>query len=360
MQTILAIDGMGGDNAPNAVLGGLSLAAQKFPHVHFLLFGIQDVVGPLLSDYPDLASVVTLVPCTDVVEAHTKPSVAIRGLKDSTMRRAIMAVREGKAAGVVSSGNTGALMALTKILLGTLEGIDRPAIGGLIPTIDGPRVMLDLGANTEITSENYAQFAVMGVAFARAALSKDDPTVGLLNIGSEDMKGHRSIRDAHQLMKDSGLFPQYVGFIEGNDIAGGRVDVIVSDGFTGNVALKTMEGTAKLLTHFLKDGARQTLLSKLGCLLARGAFDYLKEKLDPRLYNGAPFLGVKGISVKSHGGADAIGFANAVSIAIQLIDGQMNKRICEEIQQVAGTMADLIESSQSFPELHHQTGFLPS
>ncbi len=343
MGIVLSIDGMGGDQAPAMVVEAVSRVAHEYPSVRFHVYGPRDTLEPLSLRF-NLPSHCSLFHAPEIITADTKPSAAVRGFKDSSMRRAVLAVREGHADGVISAGNTGAYMALSKLMLGTLDGIDRPALGSLVPTVNGSKVMLDLGANVEVSAENYLQFALMGMTLARIELGVEEPTIGLLNIGSEELKGHATLKLVHQVMKESSLFPGFKGFIEGDDIAKGSVDVIVTDGFTGNVALKTMEGTARLLGLFLKEGIDRSLLSKTGALLAKGAFDYLKNKVDPRLYNGAPFLGLKGVSVKSHGGMDAEGFASALKVAIHMIENKFNEKIQKGLARIPH---DLLVSQES-------------
>jgi glycerol-3-phosphate acyltransferase PlsX len=253
------------------------------------------------------------------------------------MRLACDAVRQGLAAGVVSAGNTGALMAIAKFVLKTLPGIDRPAIASFFPTMRGESVMLDLGANVQCDTENLVQFAVMGNVFARTVLGNLHPTIGLLNVGSEDLKGHETIREASNILRNTSLPGDFHGFVEGDDIAKGTVDVIVTDGFTGNIALKTIEGTAKLYSEFLRQTFRSSLLAKLGYLLARPALRGLRVRTDPRRYNGAIFLGLNGIAVKSHGGADALGFANAIGVAVDMIVHGAIEKMKEDFARLSDT-----------------------
>jgi glycerol-3-phosphate acyltransferase PlsX len=253
-----------------------------------------------------------------VVRADEKPSIALRSGRNSSMRLAIDAVKQGDAQGVVSAGNTGALMGMSKFVLKTLPGIDRPAIGGLFPTLKGETVMLDLGANVHCDAGNLIDFAVMGTAFARVVLGLEAPTYGLLNVGSEEIKGHEALHEASTFLREAGLPGKFVGFIEGDDIAKGTVDVVVTDGFTGNIALKTAEGTAKMVNEYVRRSFRSSVMAGFGYLMARSALNKLRVRIDPRRYNGAVFLGLNGIAVKSHGGTDAMGFANAVGVAIDL------------------------------------------
>src|SRR5579875_671446 len=296
---------MGGDRAPAIVLKGAEIALQRFPNVDFLLFGAEDKVRPLLARLPNLSRTARLCHTSEMVPADAKPSLALRTARRSSMRLALDAVAEGRADGMVSAGNTGALMAMAKFVLKTLPGIERPAIASLFPTGVGETVVLDLGANVECDAANLVQFALMGDVFARTVLGLPAPSVALLNVGAEDLKGNA----AAELR--TGLVPvQFYGFVEGDDIPRGTVDVVVTDGFTGNVALKMAEGTARLFGDFLESAFRHSLLARIGYLFARGALKKLRLRLDPRRYNGAIFLGLAGIAVKSHGSTDALGFAN--------------------------------------------------
>jgi phosphate acyltransferase len=318
-KVTLALDAMGGDRAPAAIIDGADLAAERFPDANFLLFGDEKAVAPLVARRPRLAARASLFHTEDVVHSDDRPSLALRAGRRSSMRLAIDAVADGRADGVVSAGNTGALMAMSKFVLKMLPGIDRPAIASFCPTARGESVMLDLGANVECDADNLVQFALMGHVFARTVLGLVAPTVGLLNIGAEELKGNDAVREASARLRD-GLVPiRFHGFIEGDDIGAGTVDVVVTDGFTGNVALKAMEGTAKLYSEFLRGAFRNSLMARLGYLFARRALGKLRSRVDPRRYNGAMFLGLGGIAVKSHGGTDAFGFANAVGLAVDMI-----------------------------------------
>jgi phosphate acyltransferase len=322
----IALDAMGGDQAPGMVVKGAEIALQRHPEAHFLLFGAEDEVGPLLAKAPRLANAVTLHPTSEVVADDAKPSLALRTGRQSSMRLAIDAVADGRADGVVSAGNTGALMAIAKFGLKMLPGIDRPAIASFFPTRRGESVMLDLGANVECDAENLVQFALMGDIFARTVLGLVEPTVGLLNVGSEDLKGNDAVRGASARLREAVMPIRFYGFIEGDDIAAGTVDVVVTDGFTGNVAVKTAEGTAKLFSEFLETVFRHSLSARIGYLFARGALRKLRMRSDPRRYNGAIFLGLGGIAVKSHGSTDAFGFANAIGVAIDMrVNGVLDK-----------------------------------
>jgi glycerol-3-phosphate acyltransferase PlsX len=322
----IALDAMGGDRAPEIVLRGADIALERYPAAQFLLFGVESKIAPLLAQLPRVAKVAELHHTDEVVASDDKPSQALRAGRATSMRLAIDAVADGRADCVVSAGNTGALMAIAKFALKTLPGIDRPAIATFFPTIRGESVMLDLGANIECDAENLVQFALMGDAFARSVLGIVEPTVGLLNVGSEDLKGNDAVRSAAARLR-GGLTPiRFHGFIEGDDIGAGTVDVIVTDGFTGNVALKTAEGMAKLLTEGLRSSFRHSPMARIGYIFARGALRKFRERFDPRRYNGAMFLGLRGIAVKSHGSADAFGFANAIGVAIDMkLNGFLEK-----------------------------------
>ena len=322
----IALDAMGGDRAPDMVLEGADIALERHPDVRFLIFGAEPQIRPLLAKLPRLAQAATLHHTDEVVLDDAKPSQALRSGRQSSMRMAIEAVADGRADGVVSAGNTGALMAIAKFVLKTLPGIDRPAIATFYPTRRGESVMLDLGANVECDAENLVQFALMGDVFARTVLGFLQPTVGLLNVGSEDLKGNDAVRAAASRLRDGTIPIRFHGFVEGDDIPAGTVDVVVTDGFTGNVALKTVEGTAKLFSESLRAAFQHSTLARIGYLLARGALKKLAARIDPRRYNGAMFLGLGGIAVKSHGSTDAFGFANAVGVAIDMkVNGFLEK-----------------------------------
>lgn len=331
MSITLAIDTMGGDSAPQIVFEGIKEASKIFNDLKFLLFGPEPELRKWLDNDPSLQSICEIFHAEEKVTSETTISIALRGLKQSSMRLAILAVSEGRAQGVVSAGNTGAYMALSKLILRTLEGIHRPAIAGILPNLKGQSVVMDLGANIEVSAENLVQFCLMGTIFARNVLKIENPSVGLLNIGQEDLKGHEKIKLAQQLLKSNPVIKNFYGFIEGDDISYGTTDVVVTDGFTGNVALKAIEGTAKLLTRFMREEIEKSFLSRCGALLAYPAFNALKKKLDPQTYNGAPFLGLQGIAVKSHGAANGVGFASAISVAYNLIKNELNHKITSDI-----------------------------
>ena len=331
---------MGGDYAPEIVLKGAALARERYPNAHFLLFGDNAKLKPLLDADPGLAACCTVHHTDQVITGDTKPSQAIRQGRQSSMWKAIESVKNGEAAGVVSAGNTGALMAMSKIIMRMLPGIDRPAICSLFPTRLGETVMLDLGANSQCDARNLVEFAVMGECFARAILGLERPSVGLLNIGSEEVKGTDELRKAAQILRSSHLGMEFKGFIEGDDITMGTVDVVVTDGFTGNVALKTAEGTAKLVTGFLKTAIQSSWLAKFGMIFAKPVISQVMARMDARRYNGALFVGLNGVVVKSHGGTDAVGFANAIGVAVDMIARDLNRRIGEELASIAAEQSE--------------------
>lgn len=334
IQAPIALDAMGGDNAPECVIRGAEMALIRHPGIRFLIFGDIEKIEPLIKSRPALITACEIVHTSHVISGEDKPSAALRRGKSSSMWLAIDSVKEGRTCAVVSAGNTGALMAISKLVLRTLPGVSRPAIAALFPTLRGECVMLDLGANVESNAGDLYRFAIMGDAFARAVLGLSRPKIGLLNVGSEDLKGRASIKEACAMLKDSRLSLNFHGFIEGNDIAAGTVDVVVTDGFTGNIALKTAEGAARLIRTYLRDAFNSSPVAKLGGLLASGALGGVKDKLDDRKRNGAMFLGLAGIAVKSHGGADAYSFCNAISVAVELVAHRINDRIIDELGNI--------------------------
>ncbi len=336
----IALDGMGGDRAPEIVVGGAAEALIRYPQVRFLLFGDQPRLEPLVARFARLKDRCEIRHTDQAISSVEKPSVALRKGRQSSMRLAIDSVAAGEAAGVVSAGNTGALMAMSKVVLRMLPGIERPAIASFFPTSIGECVMLDLGANIECDANNLVQFAMMGAHFARTVLGRVRPTVGLLNVGAEEMKGNDTVRAAAELLRQAkGLPFDFHGFVEGDDIARGTVDVIVTDGFTGNVALKMAEGTARLFSGFMAAAFRRSVWSRLGFLLARPALRTLKDRVDPRHYNGGVFLGLNGIAVKSHGGTDATGFANAIGLAIDMVSDRLTEKIVQDFQSFQSALS---------------------
>jgi glycerol-3-phosphate acyltransferase PlsX len=328
---------MGGDVGPAVVVAGAELARERFPDLRFRIFGQAGPVRDALARAPRVAAEAELVEVDGVVLGTDKPSQAIRRAAGTSMGQAVEAVKNRTASACVSAGNTGALMAMAKVGLRTMEGIDRPALVALMPTLKSESVVLDLGANTDCSAENLVQFAVMGAAFARTVLGLERPKVALLNIGEEEMKGTEEIRDAAALLRTAGghLPLEFVGNVEGNGIAEGLSDVIVTDGFSGNIALKTAEGTARLVSGLLGAAFRQSAMTRLGYLLSRPALRALRDHLDPNNHNGAVFLGLNGVVVKSHGGADVRGFANAIGVARDLVVEDINARIAADLSSFA-------------------------
>ncbi|MBQ2810579.1 MAG: phosphate acyltransferase PlsX [Alphaproteobacteria bacterium] len=337
---VISVDAMGGDNSPRIVIEGLALSAKKNPDIRFLVFGDENKIKEEMKKFSFLTKVCTICNCIEVVRNEDKPSQVIRN-KNTSMYQAIDAVRRGEAKAVVSAGNTGALMAISKMLLKTIQKIHRPAIVSIMPHRYGKYVMLDLGANTECNAVNLAEFAVMGNILAKNALNIEKPKVALLNIGAEEMKGKEEIRHAAQMLKNSSINMEFVGFIEPHEIAFGKADVIVADGFTGNVALKSIEGTAKLMRSMIKDAIKHSVLSWFGLPFMFFAVKKISKTMNPKLYNGAMFVGLNGLSVKSHGGADGFGFSVALNNAANLVRQDFVNTIRNELENV-----DLDEVSQ--------------
>jgi len=333
MSVVLSLDAMGGDRAPDVVVEGAALAAEKYRDLTFLIYGPSHQIGPLLHQYPQLKDRCTLYHTDEVITNDVKPAQALRGFKKSSMRLAIEAVAQGHAQAVVSAGNTGAYMALSKIFLKSIPGISRPAIATAILSQNGRTVVLDLGATVAATPENLYQFALMGHAFASRYLHKKHPTIGLLNVGSEEQKGHSTVQDAAILIREDKNLTFY-GFVEGDDIMAGTTDVVVTDGFTGNVALKSMEGTARLVKDLLKESLSSSWRGKLGYLIASPVFKKMQQKIDPRYYNGAAFLGVQGVAIKSHGGTDGFGFSVAIGVAVEMASGATQGTVAQDIQSL--------------------------
>ena len=331
----IAIDAMGGDTGPQVMLAGAARALSRRDDLCFQMFGDKALIRAELDKYPALAPAVEIVHCDDVIKSTDKPSQAIRRSKTTSMGRAILAVKTGQAQAALSAGNTGALMAMAKLSLRTMKGIDRPALAALLPTLgDNDVVMLDLGANTESDTQNLVQFAVMGAAYARVVLDLDRPRVKLLNIGTEELKGTDTLKDAAALLRDADYLPmRFDGFTEGDQLARGDIDVVVTDGFSGNIALKTAEGTARFVTDLLRRAFTSSLRSKMGFLLSKPALHMLKVHLDPNNHNGAVFLGLNGIVVKSHGSADAKGVANAIRVAARMVREDITRKITEDLDR---------------------------
>lgn len=326
----IALDAMGGDKAPEAVVHGARIALKYFPDLRYIFYGDEAAIAPLVHRHK--LEDRSVIYHTDVaISSQERPSVAIRKGKASSMRLMLDAVAKGEASACVSSGNTGAFMAMAKLVLKTLPGILRPAITATIPARTRPVVLLDMGANIDCTADYLVQFALMGDAYAKAVLGIDTPTVGLLNVGEEEMKGHDELKLAHQMLRGITGSLAYHGFVEGNDILEGTTDVVVTDGFTGNVALKTAEGASRLFYGTVKQAIESSVWAKMGYLLARGAIKMALRRFDPRKHNGAILLGLNGVAIKSHGGADAKSFANAIKVAATMVQQNINQRITVEL-----------------------------
>jgi glycerol-3-phosphate acyltransferase PlsX len=325
---------MSGDLGAEVVVRAAAATLRKYQHVELILVGDQgeldDLVGRIVSDHSDTGRI-RIVHASEIVEMSEAPADALRKKKDSSMRVAINQVKDGNADACVSSGNTGALMATARFVLKMLPGIDRPAIIGELPAKGGTLHMLDLGANTEASAEQLFQYAMMGSIVTSDIAGIGSPRIALLNIGAEDIKGHNTVRDAAVLLSESTL--NYVGFIEGNDLFSGMADVVVTDGFTGNVALKTIEGAVGLVTHYLKRAFTRNWFSKMQAMLARPVLRGLAAEMDARAYNGATLVGLNGIVVKSHGSADSIAFQHAIDNAIVEVRNQLPQQIGNLLQK---------------------------
>ncbi len=327
---------MGADAGPKIVVGGAEITRVRCPDARFLMYGDKSVAEPLLAEYPELQAVSEIRHTDKFVSMEDKPSQAIRKGRDTSMWHAIGAVRDGEADVIVSAGNTGALMAMAKIQLRTMAGVDRPAIAALWPTQRGESVVLDVGANVDCDERQLVTFAIMGEAFARTVFGLRRPLVGVLNIGTEELKGNEAVKGAAQILQDADLPIKFYGFVEGDDIGAGTVDVVVTDGFTGNVALKTAEGTAKLISHYLSTAIRRSFFARMGYLLASGAFNVLRTKMDPRSVNGGVFLGLNGLVVKSHGGTDEMGMASAIELAHNMVSHDLVEKIEQDVSHLYG------------------------
>ena len=329
----IAIDAMGGDTGPAAIVAGMARARRQNGSLRFELYGDEKLIRPEIARHSRLGDAVTVHHTTDSIEANEKPSQAIRRAKTTSMGLAINAVKDGNADAALSGGNTGALMAMAKLALRTMPGIDRPALAALLPTLgDTDLVMLDLGANTECDAQNLVQFAVMGSAYARTALGLRKPRVKLLNIGTEELKGTGELKDAAAILREADYLPmRFDGFTEGDKLSRGDVDVVVTDGFSGNIALKTAEGTARFVTDLLRRAFTSSLRSKAGFALSKPALHMLKVHLDPNNHNGAVFLGLNGLVVKSHGGANPKGVANAILLTARMIANDITRKIGDDL-----------------------------
>lgn len=337
----LAIDVMGGDEGLAVMLRGVALARRRWPGLTFDLVGDAARIEAALEQHPNLRANAEIVHAEDTISGSDKPAQAIRRARTTSMGIAIDRVKQGHAGAAVSAGNTGALMAMAKLSLRTMPGIDRPALAALLPSLGTTDfVMLDLGANTECEARNLVEFAVMGAAYSRIALGVERPRVSLLNIGTEDLKGTDEIRDAAAILRESShLHMTFSGFIEGDKISRGETDVVVCDGFTGNISLKTMEGTARFVTDLLRRAFTSSIRSKFGFLISKPATELMRHHLDPNNHNGAVFLGLNGVVVKSHGSATDYGVANAIGVAAKLVAQNITQRITEDLAQLKAATA---------------------
>jgi glycerol-3-phosphate acyltransferase PlsX len=336
---VLSIDAMGGDHGPSVVVPGVARAAQALPGVRFLLHGDEARLNAELAKSPAARAVSEVRHTDKFIAMDEKPAQAMRRGKGSSLWNAVESVKAGDAAAVVSAGNTGALMAISKLILRMGADLERPAIVANWPTMRGISTVLDAGANVESDAKQLIEFAIMGAAFHHAVHGSERPTVGLLNVGAEDQKGHEDVREAHAILKEAKLDFDYRGFIEGNDIAKGTVDVVVTDGFTGNVALKTAEGMARFFSNEIKSTLTSGPLAMLGALIASGALKKMRQRLDPSRVNGAPLLGLNGIVVKSHGGADASGFFSAIRVAADLARSDFIAEIDRNLKRLTAVAA---------------------
>lgn len=328
---------MGGDHGPPVVLPSLNRAVQRLAGrpVRFLLHGDRAKLEDGLKAMPEVAALTEIRHTEHVIAMDEKPAIALRRGKGSSMWNAIEAVKSGEAQAAISAGNTGGLMAISKLQLRmSAPGLDRPAIVASWPTVKGITAVLDVGANVTSDAAQLVEFAIMGEAFHQAVHGSTKPKIGLLNVGSEDVKGHEEVREAQRLIRDGGFDFDYYGFVEGDDIAKGTVEVVVTDGFTGNIALKTAEGTARFISTLMKDALTATPLARLGALLAIGPLRAMRARIDPGAVNGGPLLGLNGIVVKSHGGADAKGFANAIKVGYDLADSDYAERIARNMARL--------------------------
>ena len=332
----IAVDAMGGDEGVRVMIEGAALARRRHDRFKFLLVGDEPRIKAALETHPGMAEASEILHCEDVIEGDEKPSKALRRAKTTSMGLAVDAVKRGEAGAAVSAGNTGALMAISKLALRTMPGLDRPALAALLPTLgDNDVIMLDLGANRECDARNLVQFAIMGAAYSRIVTGISRPRTRLLNIGTEETKGTEDIQNAAETLRAAtGLEMQFEGYVEADKINRGECDVVVCDGFSGNIALKAIEGTARFVTDLLRRAFTSSLRSKVGFLVSRPATELLKHHLDPNNHNGAVFLGLNGVVVKSHGSADAKGVANAVEVAARLLEDDILNRIKHDLGEV--------------------------
>jgi len=342
----ISLDAMGGDSGPAMVIGGANRSLTRHPGSEFLLFGDEAKLYPELKQYPELTKKSEIIHTDISVEMGEKPSQALRrGRRNSSMWMAIDAIKQGKADVCISAGNTGALMAMAKLCLRTIADVDRPAIAALWPTVRRDSIVLDVGANVGANASQLVDYALMGSAMARALFSKERPRIGLLNVGVEEIKGLDEIKSAAAMLREIDLPFEYHGFVEGDDLGQGLVDVIVTEGFSGNIALKTAEGTAKQIGTYIKDAMTRSLVTKIGALIASGGFQALKRKMDPRGMNGGVFLGLNGLVIKSHGGTDAKGFASAIDLGYDMASNMLLERLSQDIETLHQSLSNNEETN---------------
>lgn len=344
---VLSIDGMGGDAAPDIVVEGIDIAARARSGVRFLVHGDAARINALLDHHPHAKAVSEVMPAERAIGMEIKASQALRQGKGSSLWNAVAAVENGQAHACVSAGNTGAFMAISMFRLRMMEGVHRPALAARWPAVTGGYVaILDVGANVEANAEQLVEFAIMGEAFQRAVSGKERPSVALLNVGSEDQKGHEEIRAAARLIREAGVDMNFTGFVEGDDIAKGTVDVVVTDGFTGNIALKTGEGTARLVGQLLREALTSGPLARLGALIAYPALRKLRARMDPGTFNGALFLGLNGLVVKSHGSANGRGYAAAIGVAEKMALSHYREEIAQNLARLASAEAAMAAAAE--------------
>lgn len=337
----ISLDAMGGDGGPGVVVPGAALALERHSDLRFVFFGNRARIEAELAAHPALGGYATIVHTEIAVEMQDKPSQAVRRGRGSSMWLALEAVQKGEADCMVSAGNTGALMAMAKLCLRTMPGIERPAIAGQWPTISKPCIVLDLGANIGATARQLADYALMGAAMARALFHVERPSVGLLNIGVEEIKGIEEVRQAHAWLKQTELPIDYRGFIEGDQIGQRVADVVVVEGFAGNMALKTAEGTARQMAAYVREALTSSWSARIGALFAARGLRALKDRMDPGRLNGGPFLGLNGIAIKSHGGTDAFGYASAISVGYQMVESNVLKRLAADVDAFHGNLHEV-------------------
>jgi phosphate acyltransferase len=337
----ISLDAMGGDGGPGVVVPGAALAHERHPDVRFVFFGNRARIEAELASQPRLRECSSIVHTDIAVEMQDKPSQAVRRGRGSSMWLALEAVQKREADCMVSAGNTGALMAMAKLCLRTMPGIERPAIAGQWPTISTPCIVLDLGANIGATARQLGDYALMGAAMARALFHVERPSVGLLNIGVEEIKGIEEVRQAHAWLKQTDLSIDYRGFIEGDQIGQRVADVVVVEGFAGNMALKTAEGTARQMAAYVREALTSSFSARIGALFAARGLRALKDRMDPGRLNGGPFLGLNGIAIKSHGGTDAKGYASAITVGYQMVESNVLERLAADVDAFHGTLHEV-------------------